>query len=440
MLPELGPDHRGITFRHLLAHASGLPAWRPLHAAGHGRDALVAAAAPTPLEAAPGYARALLGPGLHPARRGAGAGGGSAPRRALRGRVSGPLGLADTFFLREGDPVSAARRAQRRFAAARRTPERGVIVGEVDDDNAFAMGGVAGHAGLFSSASDVAALGQAWLEALAGRSRWLSAATAARFVARDATPGTERALGWDTPSAQGSALGTRLGQGPRGAVGHLGFTGCSLWIDLDRELACALLTNHVHPDGPDKAAPQGLPGAVPRCGRDGAGGLGRGRGRASGRGRGRRSGSGRVEVGVGVGIGGRGRRRGTSSMDYTGVKRIHLIGVAGTGMGSFAGMLKAAGYQVTGSDENVYPPMSTQLARLGHRGHDALRAGEPHARPARPGRGGERGPDGERRGDGDARAGAPPRLLPAGAGRSLPRLPATAWWWSARTARPPPPR
>src|SRR5919201_1728040 len=101
------------------------------------------------------------------------------------------------------------------------------------------------------------------------------------------------------PSREGSSLGARLGRGPRGAIGHLGFTGTSLWLDRDR---------------------------------------GRGRGR------------------------GRGNR---GSMDYTGIKRIHLIGVAGTGMGSFAGMLKAAGYEVTGSDENVYPPMSTQLVRWG---------------------------------------------------------------------------
>ncbi len=252
LLPELGPDHRGITLRHLLAHASGLPAWRPLHAAGRGSAALIAAAAATPLEAAPGT-RALysdlgfilVGAALERAV--------GAPLDALfAARISGPLALGDTFFVRQGDPVSATRRARHRFAAARATTERGVLVGEVDDDNAFAMGGVAGHAGLFSSASEVAALGQAWLDALAGRSRWLSAATAARFVARDSTPGTERALGWDTPSAQGSSLGTRLGRGRRGAVGHLGFTGCSLWLDLDRELACALLTNHVHPDGPDK--------------------------------------------------------------------------------------------------------------------------------------------------------------------------------------------
>jgi serine-type D-Ala-D-Ala carboxypeptidase len=172
-------------------------------------------------------------------------------------RVAGPLALADTFFLPARDPALAARRrAAHGFAAARRVEGagQGVLCGEVDDDNARAMGGVAGHAGLFGSARDVARLGQAWLEAVHGRSRWLGADTAARFVARDAaTPGSERALGWDTPSRDGSALGARLGRGPRGAVGHLGFTGTSLWLDLDHEVVCALLTNHVHPDGADRA-------------------------------------------------------------------------------------------------------------------------------------------------------------------------------------------
>jgi CubicO group peptidase (beta-lactamase class C family) len=139
--------------------------------------------------------------------------------------------------------------------ATRLAPERGgeVLCGEVDDDNAWAMGGVAGHAGIFATAEDVARFGRAWLDAVAGRSGWLGSAVATAFVARDATPGSERALGWDTPSPAGSAIGTRLGRGPRGAVGHLGFTGTSLWLDLDRELACALLTNHVHPGGSDRA-------------------------------------------------------------------------------------------------------------------------------------------------------------------------------------------
>jgi CubicO group peptidase (beta-lactamase class C family) len=110
---------------------------------------------------------------------------------------------------------------------------------EVDDDNAWAMDGVSGHAGLFGSAYAVARFGQAVLDGqvLPPGGRWL----------RDpATPGSTRALGFDTPSAEGSAAGTRLGRGgPKGAIGHTGFTGTSLWIDLDRELSIALCTNRV---------------------------------------------------------------------------------------------------------------------------------------------------------------------------------------------------
>ena len=120
--------------------------------------------------------------------------------------------------------------------------------GAVNDDNAWAMGGVAGHAGLFSTAEEVAAVGQAWLEALAGRASVIPADAAWVFARRDRTPGSDRALGWDTPGAS-SSLGDRLGRGPRGAIGHLGYTGTSLWIDLDAEVVCVLLTNHTHPSG-----------------------------------------------------------------------------------------------------------------------------------------------------------------------------------------------
>ena len=114
---------------------------------------------------------------------------------------------------------------------------------------------MAGHAGLFATAGNVARLGQEWLLALEGRGRILDAKVAREFARRDPTPGSERALAWDTPSAPKSApamtssIGSVLGRGPLGAIGHLGYTGCSLWIDRDRQMVCALLTNHVFPGG-----------------------------------------------------------------------------------------------------------------------------------------------------------------------------------------------
>jgi CubicO group peptidase (beta-lactamase class C family) len=249
-LPQLGDDKAGITVRHLLAHASGLPAWRPLHARATGPHEVLAAALAEPLEAPPGtrvvysdLGFIVLGAVIEDIA--------GAPLDVLFDeRVARPLGLHDSFFLSE---EAAPRWRGRSFVAARKTPERGVICGAVDDDNAFVMGGVAGHAGLFSTAADVAHFGRAWLEALAGRSSWLSEQAAQRFAAKDTTPGSTRALAWDTPSGATPAIGHRLGRGLHGAIGHLGFTGCSLWLERDREIACALLTNHVHPDGADRA-------------------------------------------------------------------------------------------------------------------------------------------------------------------------------------------
>lgn len=277
-----GPTRRDVTVRHLLAHSSGLPAWRPFFgAAAHdpvagaafgppaerpppevlvtafrrGREIVAESIASEPLEAPPGT-RAVysdlgfmaLGMLLEHLT-------GVTLDRIVEAEVLVPLGLVKTRFLPGLEPERL--RAFLRgvsFVATRRSLARGdeVLCGAVDDDNAWAVGGTAGHAGLFAPAGEVAAIGQAWLDALAGRSSWLGADTAAAFAARDRTPSSERALGWDTPSASGSTLGAKLGRGPLGAIGHLGFTGTSLWVDRDAELVCALLTNHVHPDGPDK--------------------------------------------------------------------------------------------------------------------------------------------------------------------------------------------
>ncbi len=276
------PRDEAITLRRLLAHAAGFAAWRPFHervaadpvgrlaflapgkrpgaealvaAFRRGRELIAAAIEAEPLQASPGTCAVYSDLGFIALGLAVERIAGTPLDAVIEEEVRAPLGLRQTLFLPGLAPAqAAARRARHAFVSTRAAPARGgeVLCGVVDDDNAWAMGGVAGHAGLFATAADAAAFGQAWLEALAGRSRWLSQEAAARFARRDETPGSERALGWDTPSRV-SSLGSRLGRGARGAIGHLGFTGTSLWVDLDREVVCALLTNHVHPGGSDKA-------------------------------------------------------------------------------------------------------------------------------------------------------------------------------------------
>jgi serine-type D-Ala-D-Ala carboxypeptidase len=266
----------GVTARHLLAHSSGLPGWRPYFEAAaadpvaraaflppgqrpafaglrvafrRGRELVRAAALAEPLEAPPGTRAVYSDPGFI-------ALGflieellGDSLSAAFERRVAAPLRLGSTFFLDGLDPERGWRRAEvRAFAPTERCEHRGEVnQGAVNDDNAWAMGGAAGHAGLFSTALEVAALGQAWLDALHGRRSVVPAGAAAAFARLEGTPGSTRALGWDTPSAEGSSLGTRLGRGKAGAIGHLGFTGTSLWIDPGAEVVVALLTNRVHP-------------------------------------------------------------------------------------------------------------------------------------------------------------------------------------------------
>jgi serine-type D-Ala-D-Ala carboxypeptidase len=119
-----------------------------------------------------------------------------------------------------------------------------LLVGEVDDDNAWALGGAAGHAGLFGTAQSVGECARHLLQILEGRQGAFQAQTLRTFISRRTdVPGSSRALGWDTMLPT-SSCGTRLS--PR-AFGHVGFTGTSLWIDPDAALYVVLLTNRVHP-------------------------------------------------------------------------------------------------------------------------------------------------------------------------------------------------
>ena len=145
-----------------------------------------------------------------------------------------------------------------RIAPTENDPWRGRVVrGEVHDENAFALGGVAPHAGLFGTAPDLAHLAQMLLDGGSFRGRRLvSRATVELFTGRAGVPGSSRALGWDTPtdetgrrsptpgqpgfSSAGSLLSSR-------SFGHTGFTGTSMWMDPERGLYVILLTNRVHP-------------------------------------------------------------------------------------------------------------------------------------------------------------------------------------------------
>jgi len=260
-VPEFdGEGRAAVTVRQLLSHSAGLPAyrpyWRQVAAAASERWAISLAAAREPLEYSPGTLSLysdlgfiLLGWLLERASE--------LRLDALAERdLFRPLGLAAASFVNLSDPDARARLlSERSVAATRQSPERGhVVLGEVDDDNAFAMGGISGHAGLFSDAAALStiagALVAAWKGAGAGpgMTPLVSRDVLREFWAPARVPGSTWRLGWDGPAARDSQAGTRLS---RAAVGHLGFTGCSLWIDAERETWIVLLANRVHPAVPD---------------------------------------------------------------------------------------------------------------------------------------------------------------------------------------------
>jgi CubicO group peptidase (beta-lactamase class C family) len=159
--------------------------------------------------------------------------------QAFRSLVAEPLGLGGACY-----PGTAALP----LAVATELDDRGLVSGLVHDENAYFGGGVCGHAGLFATIGDVAAFAAAIVETVAGRARgrW-RADVVRRFVTEVPAPNTTWRLGWDTPAPEPgvSHAGDRW---PRtGAVGHTGFTGTSLWLDLPRRRWVALLTNRVHP-------------------------------------------------------------------------------------------------------------------------------------------------------------------------------------------------
>ena len=243
-----------VTVRQLLLHRAGLPAFRRWFVEIHGRAAYVDAIANEPLESDPGTSTVYSDIGVMTLALILEEISGRPLDELLEDRLFGPLGMTDTGFR-----PAAAR--LRRIAPTEIDPRRGgKLHGRVHDENADAFGGVAGHAGLFSSARDLAAFAQFMLDggvaracdpSLAGTpcrrgrsvsERLIADTTLARFTTRWDDTST-RALGWDTPSDRSSA-GDWFSAS---SFGHTGYTGTSIWMDPENDLWVVLLTNRVNP-------------------------------------------------------------------------------------------------------------------------------------------------------------------------------------------------
>lgn len=254
---EKDERRREVTIRMLLAHSSGLPAYEKLFLKAGSRDDLLEAVFKMRLTADPG-SRAeysdigfiLLGAALERVA-------GESLDRFGRREIFAPLGMAQTTFnppmeMRPQIPPAADERPGK-SASGRSEFRQRIIQGEVQDENASMLGGVAGHAGVFSTAEDVARFAHAMLHA---EDSVVRADTVSLFTRRAAHPaGTSRALGWDTPSGP-SQSGKYFGPA---SFGHLGHTGTSLWIDPERQVSITLLTNRTWPDCSNQAIKQVRP-------------------------------------------------------------------------------------------------------------------------------------------------------------------------------------
>ncbi len=161
-------------------------------------------------------------------------------------RIFRPCGARQARFIDLAQQRARHSEATAEIAPTERCPWRKkLLCGEVHDDNAWAMGGVAGHAGVFASARDLDAVLTVLKDSYAGSTGLVPSAIVREFWTRDATvSGSTWCLGWDTPSASGSSAGSSFS--PH-SVGHLGFTGCSVWLDLERDRHVILLSNRVYP-------------------------------------------------------------------------------------------------------------------------------------------------------------------------------------------------
>ncbi len=237
------PAHR-VTLRNLLAHNSGLPGYVELFRTAATPEALIRACLEMPLKSEPGsrveYSDPgfiLLGKALERKMR-------EPLATWLRREIFAPLGMKATEFCPEAAARSSIPPTEEDTSFRHRR-----IQGEVQDENAWVLKGVAGHAGLFSDVGDLLRFAGAILSAGADNRRedtahLLDGGVLKQFTERQGPEGSSRALGWDTPSANSSS-GKYFSAH---SIGHLGYSGCSLWIDMEAGIAVVLLTNRTWPD------------------------------------------------------------------------------------------------------------------------------------------------------------------------------------------------
>jgi CubicO group peptidase (beta-lactamase class C family) len=258
-----GTDREHVVVRDLLAHCSGLTAYLPFFRDATGRAEYQGPICALPLEYPPrtqavysdlgfillGF---ILEDAHQPSTRSSATPGTTSPASSLAAQWQRLASLIDAAPLTFNPP-----RDWRAITAPTEVDSwRGrLLVGEVHDENCWALGGVAGHAGLFGTAAAVGAFARAVLRTIAGEPILATARVMREFITPTAVPGSSRALGWDTMRPT-SSCGTRLSPS---AIGHTGFTGTSLWIDWERDVYVVLLTNRVHPTRENAAIRQVRP-------------------------------------------------------------------------------------------------------------------------------------------------------------------------------------
>jgi CubicO group peptidase (beta-lactamase class C family) len=241
------PDERArhVKIRHLLAHNSGLPGYVEFFRTVATPSALLRACLELPLAAEPGTRAEYSDPGFILLGKALEVSVSEDLAAWVNREIVEPLGMAATGFcpspaVRQSIPPTEEDTALRH----RR------IQGEVQDENAWLLKCVAGHAGLFSNVPDLLRFASEILDAgpetatVMGKPRLFNPETVRLFAQRQGPEGSSRALGWDTPS-ENSSSGQHFSPS---SIGHLGYSGCSLWIDLEARIAVALLTNRTWPD------------------------------------------------------------------------------------------------------------------------------------------------------------------------------------------------